>query len=77
MVHVAQEELVVRDFVGVAAPVLLEHNRRDVVDPIRHAADLKRKFARKVQADQEPQQRHASKNLLTAHWLQAQEQQKA
>ena len=76
MVFVAQEELVVRAFVRPAAPALLEHNRKHVVDPLRHAADLKRKFARKVQADQEPQSRHASKQLLTAPWLQTHEQRK-
>ena len=37
MVFVAQEELVVRDFVRVAAPALLEHNRKDVDDPLRNA----------------------------------------
>ena len=33
------------------------------------------KFARKIQADQEPQPRHAIKQLLTAPSLQAQEEQ--
>ena len=60
-----------------AAPALLEHNRKHVVDPLRHAANLKRHVARKVQLDQEPQPRHASKKVLTAPWLQAQEQPKA
>ena len=46
MVFVAQEELVVRDFARFAAPALLEHNRKDVVDPLRHTDDLERKFAR-------------------------------
>ena len=77
MVFVAQEELTVRDVVRVTAPALLEHNRKDVVDPLRHAADLHRKLARKVLADQEPQPRHASKQLLTAPLLQAQGQPKA
>ena len=44
--------------------------REDVVDLLRHAADPKRKFPRKVQ---EPQPRHACKQLRTAPWLQAQE----
>ena len=69
-----QEELVVRDFVRFAAPALLEHNRMGVVDPQRHAADLERKCTRN--ADQEPQHRHANKQLLTARWLQTQEQPK-
>ena len=77
MVFVAQEELTVRDVVRVTAPALLEHNRKDDVDPLRHAADLNRKLARNVQADQEPQPRHASKQLLTAPLLQAQGQPKA
>ena len=50
---------------------------RSVVDPLRHAANLKRHVARKVHLDQEPQPRHASKKVLTAPWLQAQEQPKA
>ena len=75
MVFVAQEELV-RDFVRVAAPALVEHNRMDVVGPPRHAADLKGKCARKVRAGQEPQPRHASKQLLAAPQLETPEQPK-
>ena len=52
MVFVAQEELVVSDFVRfAAAAALVVHSRKDVVDPLLHAVDLKRKCARKVQAD--------------------------
>ena len=73
MLFVAQEKLVVRDVDRLAAPALLEHNRKDVVDPPRRAADLKRKVARKVQADPEPQPRHANMQLLAAPWCQTQE----
>ena len=76
MVFVAHEELVVRDFVRFVAPfpagAQSKGRRRSTPSCYRPQNEK----LLKVQAVQEPQPRHASKQLLTAPWLQTQEQPK-